>query len=122
MKKSEARKEYPELVELVTDYQRTVKGGEDYKGFRKRVESALAEVIKSDFGTVAIVTHGGPIRMIFRELLDSGEIDIGDCAYAVLREKDKKLSLKGSEVSPYGDTLAPGLGKKAKKFVERFLK
>ena len=38
-----------------------------------------------------------PIRMIFRELLNSGEIDIGDCAYAVLKEKDKKLSLKGKD-------------------------
>jgi hypothetical protein len=33
----------------------------------------------------------------------------------------KKLGLGGSEKSPYGETLAPGLGKKARKFMERFI-
>ena len=34
----------------------------------------------------------------------------------------EKLDLGGSESSSHGETLPPGLGKKAKKFVERFIK
>mgnify|MGYP001617584540 FL=1 len=47
--------------------------------------------------TVAIVTHGGPIRRILWELIgiekEQSEIKIADCACAVLEYKDGKFFL-----------------------------
>lgn len=98
MVKSEARKRYPKLVELLRDYHNTIKGAEAYRPFLKRVSLALNKLAKSDHKTIAIVTHGGPIRVIFREILNQGEIDIEDCAFAELENiggRWKILRLKG---------------------------
>ena len=40
------------------------------------------------------MTHGGPIRAIFREILGKGEIHPGDCSYAVLQYSSGKLTLQ----------------------------
>jgi len=98
MVKSEAKKRYPKFVELLRDYRNTIKGAEGYKPFLKRVSLALDRLAKSDRETIAIVTHGGPIRVIFREILKQGEIDIKDCAFAELENVEgrwKVLRLKG---------------------------
>lgn len=82
MVRAEAKEKYPQLVELLKDPHNTVEGGEDYHRFGQRIESALNEVKNSGFSTIAVVTHGGPIRYFFRDILPLGEIEIGDCAWA----------------------------------------
>jgi broad specificity phosphatase PhoE len=94
MVKSEAKRKYPKLAKMVDDYRNTVEGGEDYESFQKRVKKTLEQVYKSELNTVAIVTHGGPVRMIFREILGYEKIWVDDCAYAVLEYKGGKLDLK----------------------------
>lgn len=82
MTKTEAKRDYPELVELVADKFSTVQGGESYHDFGGRVESAFAGVQNSNHDTVAVLTHGGVLRYIFRDILGLGEIKVGDCGYA----------------------------------------
>jgi len=56
-----------------------------------------------NYSTIGIVTHGGPIRVVFREILKDREIDIADCAYAVLDKEGQKLTLErldGIEYKP----------------------
>ena len=48
----------------------------------------------TNYSTIGIVTHGGPIRVFFREVLRDREIDIADCAFAVLNKESQKLTLE----------------------------
>jgi broad specificity phosphatase PhoE len=85
MTKADAKRDYPELVGLVADKYSTVEGGEPYKDFGVRVESAFAEIQNSNHDTIAVLTHGGVLRYIFRDILGLGEIKVGDCGFAEFR-------------------------------------
>lgn len=93
MIKTEARKEYPDLIKLLSDTRNTIKGGEDYYGFGQRIEKGLEKITTSNHKTVAVVSHGGPIRYFFREIMGKGEIKIGDCAFAELETQGKNLKI-----------------------------
>lgn len=95
MVRSEADKKYPHLVALLKDTHITIEGGEDYISFGRRVSLALAAVKNSGFQTVAVVTHGGAFRFIFREILNLGETEVTDCAYAVLKLNDAEIQVEG---------------------------
>ena len=98
MKRSEAKEKYPELVELVKDRFNTIEGAEDYESFRKRIVDAFNEVTKSDYKTVAVVTHGGPIRRIFGEILGmEKKWEINDCGWFEIDYSDGKSSLVKTE-------------------------
>lgn len=88
MTKAEAERDYPELVELVADKHSTVQGGESYQDFGSRVESAFTELKNSNHDTIAVLTHGGVLRYIFRDILGLGEIKVGDCGFAEFRVVD----------------------------------
>lgn len=95
MTRNEAREKYSELVEQVKDYKNTIPGAESYEDFVERIKKAFTEVISSaGFSTIGIVTHGGPIRVIFREILKDREIDITDCAYAIFNKEGDILKLE----------------------------
>ncbi len=87
MVKSEAKEKYPELVALLNDTKNTIDGGEDYEVFKKRVDVAWSNILNQNYDTIAIITHGGPIRHIFRDILKQGEIKIDDCAYSIIEVK-----------------------------------
>lgn len=93
MTRAEAAQKYPQYLEMLKDYQQTIEGGEDYTSFGDRVRWALLEVINSEWERAAVVTHGGPIRYIFREMMGLGEIQIGDCSMAELDVIDGQLIL-----------------------------
>ena len=82
MTKDEAGEKYPDQVKLLKNTKNTILGGEDYIIFGNRVKKTFEAILNSDYQTVTIVSHGGPIRFIFREILRVGEIKIGDCALA----------------------------------------
>ncbi len=84
MTKDEVKLKYPLEAEKVRDYHREATGGEPYAQFTGRVSRALYSLAAQPYDIIALVTHGGPIRMIFRELLKKGEIDLDDCGYCVL--------------------------------------
>jgi broad specificity phosphatase PhoE len=98
--KKEAKAKYPDQVELLNNAHNTVSGGEEYIPFRQKITSALDDVSRVTADKIAVVTHGGPIRLIFRDILKMGEVDIGDCGFAALEGemgKYKLLSATGIE-------------------------
>jgi broad specificity phosphatase PhoE len=98
MTKSEAKEKFPKEVEAVKSYLTAATNGEGYEQFGERVMSGLRKINSSGLNTVCLLTHGGPIRYIFRELIKIGEVNVSDCAYAELEllGKDVKvLNLDG---------------------------
>lgn len=93
MTKDEALQKHPDQVELLKDVHNDVEGAEEYAPFQQRITAALATVSKEPVEKITVVTHGGPIRLIFRDILKLGEIEIGDCAYAVLDADDGSYKL-----------------------------
>ncbi len=93
MKKEEARKKHLEMAEQLKNYRNTIKGAEPYEHFRQRILKAFSELTKSKYKTIAIVTHGGPISCIFRELLKIEIKKMADCAVFELRSEKGKLNL-----------------------------
>ena len=99
MNKDEAKQKYPNEVELLKDRLNTVEKAESYEDFSKRLADAFDEIVdNSKYVAIAIVAHGGPLRVLFRDILKWGEIsDLGDCAYVELEKIDKKFKLIHSE-------------------------
>ena len=89
MKKTDALIEYSDLVNLVKDYRNTINGAESYDDFLRRVKSAFDKVSKAPYNSIAVITHGGPIKCIFRDVLKLGELsDLADCAMIELEKHD----------------------------------
>lgn len=81
--KEEAMMERPELVEFLKDYLNTIEGAESYQNFRDRIVSAVNNLADKEKDICrAIIWHGGPMRVLFRDILKLGEIGkIGDLAW-----------------------------------------
>jgi len=102
MIREEAKLKYPELAEQVNDYRNQIQGAESYEDFVARIKKAFMEIsTTTNYSTIGIVTHGGPIRVIFREILKDREIDIADCAYAVLNFDGQTLTLESRDGIEY---------------------
>lgn len=84
MVRKEAKKKYPELVEQLKDFRNTIEGAESYQECTDRVLKAFESIANSSYKIVGIISHGGPIKTIFRELLKIEVETVNDCAYAVL--------------------------------------
>jgi len=93
MKIAEAKEKYPNLVELLDDYHTNIEDGEPYESFRERVEKYFLKILKLKYKTIAVVTHAGPMRIIFREILKAGDIKLEDCGFAELESSDGKLKI-----------------------------
>jgi len=89
MVKADVRDKHPEHVEALKSYRHKVPGSENYERFGERVNKALAEIVKQPHETIAILSHGGPISFIFREILKLGEVKIEDCGFAELNYSDR---------------------------------
>jgi len=93
MVKSDAKEKYPELVEAVKDFRNTIEKAENYNSFKKRIEDAMVNVLNSSFNVIAVVSHGGPIKVIFREVLNFGEVQAENCSFAELENNDGELKI-----------------------------
>jgi broad specificity phosphatase PhoE len=92
--KNQPEEEYRRLGEILVNRDNVVDGSETYKDFKERVEKSFAEIINQSFESIAIVTHGGPIRCIFREMLGLGEFQkIGNGAIIQLKKEGSVLSV-----------------------------
>lgn len=85
MTKGEARERYPHEVEKISDINNTVQGAESYSDFKVRVGSALKALNLEESFPVAVVTHGGVIKFIYREILGLGEVSVQDCGFVKMR-------------------------------------
>lgn len=95
MTRDEAKVKYPKLVDEVKNYKNQIEGAEGYQDFMARIKKVFAEIVNmANYSTIAVVTHGGPIRAIFREILKLGEIDIADCGYAVINNDEGNLEVE----------------------------
>ncbi len=89
MTKSEARHQYPGLVEQVKDRLQTIQGAESYAAAAERMKRAYHEAVFRLVSCGAIVWHGGGMRVLFREILRAGELkEIGDCAWVELHQNN----------------------------------
>lgn len=88
--KEEAKVKHPQLVKQLKDYRNTIEGAEDYDNFAKRIRKGFEYISNSNHDTVAIITHGGPIRCLFRSVLKFGELtdELADCAVIELEKND----------------------------------
>lgn len=93
MTKDEALLKYPDQVEILKDVHAAVEDAEEYVPFQQRITNALATISQEQADKVAVVTHGGPIRLIFRDILKLGEIDVDDCAFAVIEANNGSYTL-----------------------------
>ena len=102
--KDKAKKEYPEIYKGLKDCHFTIEGGEKYDDFTNRIRNAFNAVINSDYKRIAIVTHGGPIRCLFRDVLKFGEFEggIGDCMVVEFEKNDSGFRI----INIYGAKLA----------------
>lgn len=92
MKKEDAKKSYPDLVEALKDRLNTIEGAESYQDFSERVMKGFDAILSSEHEAVAIVTHGGPLRVLFRDYLKWGELrEIGDCCFVELEGRGKDI-------------------------------
>lgn len=66
--KQEALEKYPEVVESHKDPANTDPDGESRASFTQRVLSTFESIVNQKHGAVAIVSHGGPIKVILRHL------------------------------------------------------
>ncbi|MDD4990067.1 MAG: histidine phosphatase family protein [Candidatus Pacebacteria bacterium] len=94
MIKREAREKYPEQAELLKDYKNTIEGAESYENFKERIKKAFLEITNQNYNTIAIITHGGPIKCLFREFFKWGELkELGDCAFFEIEKAGDKFLL-----------------------------
>ena len=90
MIKSEAREKYPELVEKFKDRMFAMENTESYEDFSKRIQDIFKKITSEEArDCVGVVWHGGPMRVLFREILKKGEIKYGDCCFVCLEKNDK---------------------------------
>lgn len=96
MLKSEAKIKYPEeVVELAREHNSNVTESEPYEHLVKRVTNAFNQVLNEKHHTIAIVTHGGPIKCIMAKIMKIGEPekDIADCGFIEIKYEKNKLSV-----------------------------
>jgi len=93
MVRSEAKEKYPDLAEKLKDYKNTITGAEDYESFSKRVLDALFKIAAENHKVVAVVTHGGPIKVVLRKSKYFPDYKIEDCAFAELEVKGSAIRI-----------------------------
>jgi broad specificity phosphatase PhoE len=111
--KEEAIQKFPDQVEILKDYRKTLEQGESYDDLTKRVKTGLSQITLSSHEIVLAVIHGGVFKNIFREMLGGIEIKkIEDCGFAELEwngEKFNILYLHGIEVLSQGISVGNSL-------------
>lgn len=71
---AQPEEEYRRLGELIAKRNADIPGVETYQNLKLRVAESLSEILRSPYQSVAIISHGGPIRSIVRDILKQGEL------------------------------------------------
>jgi len=93
--KDQPEEEYRKLGEVLVNKETAYDGAETYWDFRDRVLKSLQELTTLPYNEIAIVTHGGPIRCIFREIIKHTTIEsLGNGAIIKLSFKQGNVSVE----------------------------
>lgn len=76
--KKEALEKYPEAVEMYKDQLKTPPDGEEFLNFQERVLDEFKKITQENYNTVAVISHGGPIKQILGHLGKNAPPLIGD--------------------------------------------
>jgi len=102
MTQDEAQNKYPKLVEEIKDYRNQIQGAESQEDFAERIKKVITDVTNDiNYSTIGIVTHGGPMWVILKDILNVSITDIADCAYAVINIEGQRLALERTEGIEY---------------------
>jgi broad specificity phosphatase PhoE len=71
---NQPEEEYRRLGELIADRNIQLQDVETYQNLKERVAASLSKITDRSYQCVAIITHGGPIRSIVRDILKRGEL------------------------------------------------
>ena len=66
--KQEALEKYPEAVEAHSNPENTDPDGESLTDFQNRTLEAFKKIFSKNYSTVAIISHGGPLKQILKYL------------------------------------------------------
>jgi broad specificity phosphatase PhoE len=94
--KTEALEKFPEEVEKLQQhpYNNFVTNSESYKKFSNRIKYSFNNLVNETEEDFLIITHSGPIRVLFREFFNWGEFKkIGDCALIEIDYNSKEFKL-----------------------------
>jgi broad specificity phosphatase PhoE len=94
--KAEALEQYPEEVQKLEahTYKTFVSDSENYKKFAERVKDVFDKILSETDENVAIITHGGPIKALFRDYFKFGEFEeLGDCAIIEIEKNNEEFKL-----------------------------
>ena len=84
-------------------------GGENINEFDKRVEEGITEIISKskELNTIAIVTHGGVYRSIYKNILrvDKKLEQIDDLAITELKYNNGKFEIINKQGIVFGETI-----------------
>lgn len=98
MVKAEAKEKYPEMAEALKDRMNTVEGAESYEDFSNRISETFQKLSnQTEHEVIGVLWHGGPMRVLFRDILKWGELkEIGDCSFVELQKYDDRWLYSGS--------------------------
>ena len=88
LSKNQSEEEYRRLGEIMANRDTTMEGVETYLHFKNRITEYFSKITNEDYQTIAIVTHGGPIRCIFRDILKMREFKKIDNGAIIELEKN----------------------------------
>lgn len=101
--KDQPEEEYRKLGEILVNRDNIIEGSETYKDFKDRVIKCFSDITQQSYNTIAVVTHGGPIRCIFREILGLGEFQkIGNGAIIELKKQDNSFLIESIDNATLG--------------------
>ncbi|MFA6273016.1 MAG: histidine phosphatase family protein [Candidatus Paceibacterota bacterium] len=113
--KNQPEEEYRRLGEILVNRDNVVEGSETYKNFKERVIKCFFDITHQSFENIAIVTHGGSIRCIFREILTLGEFkEIGNGAIIELKKEGSALSVVNMDHAILKQSVLTGIGQDVK--------
>jgi broad specificity phosphatase PhoE len=97
MTKDGGTKQFPTLAEEVQVFTATIKGAEQFGHFESRIIEAFTDLLLKPFNAIALITHGGPLRVLANEVLGRAKLKekMEDCGWAfILKNRDGSLTIK----------------------------
>jgi broad specificity phosphatase PhoE len=97
MIKSEGAAKFPKLAETVKTFAKTIEGAEEFGHFEDRIIEAFYNLLLKPFNTIAVITHGGPLRVLASEVLGHTELKdkMEDCGWAlIINSGDGSLTIE----------------------------